>query len=194
MYITSILNKNKMKNLKEIYEEMCNKQSDINEHLPVLKRYSEECEYITEMGVRTVVSTYAFLMGKPTKLISIDIVPIEQYGIDRNDLKNLAKENNIDFEFVVGDTTLIEIKETDLLFIDTLHRYNQLKTELAMHADKAKKYIILHDTTSYAYVGEDIQNDRGLWPAVEEFLNQNANWIIHEKFENNNGLTILKRI
>jgi hypothetical protein len=33
----------------------------------------------------------------------------------------------------------------------------------------------------------------GLWPAIEEFLKNNPNWILHERFTNNNGLTILKR-
>ena len=35
---------------------------------------------------------------------------------------------------------------------------------------------------------------KGLWPAVDEFLQNNPNWILHERFTNNNGLTILKRI
>ena len=54
--------------LETYYEERCKKPSDINEHLPTLKKYSEECEHITEMGVRWVVSTFAFLMGKPKKI------------------------------------------------------------------------------------------------------------------------------
>jgi len=35
---------------------------------------------------------------------------------------------------------------------------------------------------------------KGLWPAIEEFLYHNRNWVIVEKKTNNNGLTILKRI
>jgi len=29
---------------------------------------------------------------------------------------------------------------------------------------------------------------------ANEFLEENKNWVLHEKFENNNGLTILKKI
>ena len=35
---------------------------------------------------------------------------------------------------------------------------------------------------------------KGLWPAIEEFLNDNPEWKLIERYTNNNGLTILKRI
>ena len=181
-----------MEVLENIYNQRCSMPSDINEHLPTLKKYAEECDHITEMGVRWVVSTFAFIMGKPKKLISIDIDPIEKHGIQTIDLISLAKTAGVEFEFVLGDTTEIEIEETDFLFIDTLHTYTQLKKELALHPSKVKKYIGFHDTTTFAQVGE--YKEVGLWPAIEEFLNSNPEWVIAEKFENNNGLTILKRI
>ena len=34
---------------------------------------------------------------------------------------------------------------------------------------------------------------KGLWPAIEEFLTDNHEWYLKERFENNNGLTILER-
>jgi hypothetical protein len=34
------------------YEELSLIPSDINEHLTTLKKYSEECDTVTEMGVR----------------------------------------------------------------------------------------------------------------------------------------------
>lgn len=180
-----------MNTLEQIYNEKCNTPSDINEHLPTLKKYAEECEHITEMGVRWVVSTYALLMGKPKKMISYDINPIGWEG-----LKQLANENGTDFTFETADTRNLTIEETDLLFIDTWHVYDQLKVELELHADKAKKYIIFHDTTSFEYIGETITGDTvymGLWPAIEEFLEENSQWELHERYTNNNGLTILKR-
>lgn len=35
--------------------------SDINDHLPTLYNYARECESILELGVRGVVSSYAFV-------------------------------------------------------------------------------------------------------------------------------------
>lgn len=179
-----------MNQLQSIYNEKCSIPSDINEHLPTLKKYADECEHITEMGVRWVVSTYALLMGKPKKLISYDINPINSEPIQQ-----LVKDVT-DFEFRVANTLELEIEETDLLFIDTLHNYNQLKGELELHANKARKYIIFHDTTSFEWIGESYNgkvDEIGLWPAIEEFLETNTNWELYERFENNNGLTILKR-
>ena len=43
----------------------------------------------------------------------------------------------------------------------------------------------------------DIPKDElteGLLKAVNEFLELNTNWILNEKFEYNNGLTILKKL
>ena len=178
-------------NLEEIYSQKCTTVSDINEHLPTLKKYAEECEHITEMGVRWVVSTFAFMMGYPKKLVSIDIDPVEKYGVNLNYVKEVAFDNDIDFEFVLGDTRTIEIEETDLLFIDTWHVYEQLKIELEKHGNKAKKYIIMHDTEERGERGED--GGLGLNKAINEFIIDNPHWQIHEFYSNCCGLTILKR-
>lgn len=178
--------------------------SDINEHMVTLRKYSSECEHITEMGVRDVVSTWAFLAGKPKKYVGIDInkSPIEL-------AQELATNEGIDFVFIQGDTVDpdFEIEETDLLFIDTWHIYKQLKVELQKHSNKARKYIIMHDTTTFGYVDEGenpishtfskrvgLEKEKsGLMTAVKEFLENTDVWYLHEKFEHNNGLTILAR-
>jgi hypothetical protein len=119
-----------MKKIEEKYTQLCMESSDINEHLPVLKRYAEECSHITEMGTRYVVSTWAFLFGKPNKLTCYDIL----IGLDMNivnqrlsELEESAKEIGVDFTFTKGDVLALDIEETDLLFIDTYHEYNQIK-------------------------------------------------------------------
>jgi hypothetical protein len=181
-----------MKTLEEIYEHHCSTYSDIQEHLPVLKRYTEDCEHVTEMGVRYVTSTYAFMMGKPKKMVSYDILPVEKFGIDRSYLVNLAKTYNIEYNFVEADTRQISIEPTDLLFIDTWHVYQQLIIELKKHGNMSKKYIIMHDTTTFGDIGECGEGE-GLIKAIDEFLYENHHWYIYEKLTNNNGLTILKR-
>ena len=188
-----------MNNITEHYNRLCEQVSDINQHLPTLMKYASECEHITEMGVRGIVSTFALLMGEPKRMISYDInVPV---GIGA--VIHWANTDGIDFDFRLGDTTQLTIGETDLLFIDTLHNYNQLKRELELHSDKARKYLIFHDTTSYEYqdergyesLGDYFQpTGEGIWLAIEEFLQENKNWILYERFTNNNGLTILKKI
>jgi hypothetical protein len=84
----------------------------------------------------------------------------------------------------------VDIEETDLLFIDTRHDYDQLREELRRHADKVRKYIVLHDTTTYGERGET-PGHQGLWPAVEE-LRTEGNFRLQARCTNNNGLTLLE--
>ena len=188
------------------YIELSKTQSDINEHLETLKRYAEECEVVIEMGVRSIVSTWAFLAAKPKKLISLDLYNPAHFGGNLQEVYDAASYSDIDFKFIEQDSLTYDIESCGLLFLDTWHSYIQLKKELIRHHSKVNKYIILHDTVSYSNVDEKsaeemgILNDvetnlpKGLWPAVEEFLYHNRNWVIWEKKPNNNGLTVLKRI
>jgi hypothetical protein len=59
-----------MYDLEEIVNTIWRTPSDINEHIPALVEYASECEHITEMGVRAITSTWAFLGAAPNKLIS----------------------------------------------------------------------------------------------------------------------------
>lgn len=180
-----------MSNITKNYNRLCEQPSDINEHLPTLMKYASECEHITEMGVRHVVSTFALLMGQPKVMISYDINPAN--GIEA--VIQWANAEGIDFDFQIGDTTELTIEGTDLLFIDTIHNYNQLKRELELHSDKVRKYLIFHDTTSFEWIGESYEgkiDERGIWPAIEELI-EGGIWEVRERYTNNNGLTILKR-
>ena len=181
---------------EEHFKVICNQATDINEHLPVLRHYAEQCDHVTEMGVRSVVSTFAFIMGKPKTLLSIDLYHPGRWG--NNGQKNLelakqyADETGVNFRFIEGDTREIIIDETDFLFIDTWHVYEQLKIELERHGNKARKYIGFHDTTLFEKRGET-NGHEGLWRAIEEFIMDNPQWTIKERRTNNNGLTILER-
>jgi GT2 family glycosyltransferase/Flp pilus assembly protein TadD len=172
--------------LSDLYYSACRSSSDINEHLPTLVVLSRDCRHITEFGTRTGASTTAFLYAQPDRLVCYDRVRYPQ--VDR--LAHFA--GNTDFQFHRADVLWTEIEDTDLLFIDTLHDYEQLATELKLHARKARRYVVLHDTTTFGDTGET-PGHRGLWPAVEEFVREGA-FRIKERFTNNNGLTILERI
>lgn len=192
-----------MEKIELIYENHCQSPSDINEHLPTLLSYAKECEHITEMGVRWVSSTWPLLLSNPKKMISYDIARNPRIDI----VLDIAKEYNINYSFFEADVLKVEIEETELLFIDTLHTYNQLIKELNLHAEKCSKYIILHDTTTfgeideaiYSHASSEVKSEQvhksGLWNAVLDFLESDKGkvWEIKERFTNNNGLTILKR-
>lgn len=174
------------------YTELCGIPSDIKEHLPVLQNYASKCHHITELGVRKGVSTWAFLASKANILVSIDVHYPEEFGGNLAEICSAAEEANKEFHFILADDLSIELSDTSLLFIDTLHVYRHLKAELTLHADRAKKFIIIHNTEIYGRVGAD--GGTGLFNAIHEFLQSHPEWHIREVFTNNNGLTILERI
>lgn len=189
-----------------MYEELCIKPSDINEHLPTIKKYAMECDVVVEMGTRFVVSTWALVYANPKKITCYDI-NLADFLEGKKNIEEVCKSKNINFKFIQADTLKIEIEKSDLLLIDTLHRYYQLFNELNLHAKNINKYILLHDTVTFANSDEGIydhasdiiknksSNKQGLIPAIDDFLktNEGKNWTIHEVYINNNGLTILKR-
>jgi hypothetical protein len=196
---------NNMRTLYEYFELKKSISNDINEHLETFKRYSEECDIVIEMGVRGIVSTWGFLAGKPKKLIGIDLFHPSEFGGDLNEVYRVSSENNVNYEFRIQNSLECEIEECDLLFIDTWHDYLQLKKELTRHHKKVKKYIVLHDTISFGFKDESSYENydqpreetnlpKGLNTAIDEFLNLNKNWYIHERFAHNNGITILKNL
>jgi glycosyltransferase involved in cell wall biosynthesis/predicted Zn-dependent protease len=172
--------------IAELYFAACRTPSDINEHLPVLVVLARGCRHVTEFGTRTGVSTTAFLYSQPDRLVCYDRVRFPQ--VDRL----VLVAGRTDFTFREADVLWAEIEETDLLFIDTLHDYEQLTQELSLHAGKARRYIVLHDTTTFGETGET-PGHRGLWPAVEEFLAKGS-FRLKERRTNNNGLTVLERL
>lgn len=167
-----------------MFRELCNRPSDINEHLPTLAGLAKECKHITEMGVRYIVSTWAFVEGmNGGKLVSIDIKHPSAYGGDITKVEEACRAKGIEFQFIEASTLDIKIEPTDLLFIDTLHTGEQLKQELKLHASKAKKYIVLHDTVSCA---------DELMPVITEFVSHGT-WKIQNHYEFNNGVMVLSR-
>jgi len=108
-------------------------------------------------GHDVVLITSTALTGKPKVLISYDIDPTWVQRANEV-LSPLASEETV-FEARLGDTTEVEIDATDFLFIDTFHTYEQLKKELELHADKVRRFLAFHDTSTFGERGEDIDRD-----------------------------------
>jgi hypothetical protein len=198
-------------NLVEQFSIHHRRESDINEHLPTLRRFAAECSSIVELGVRNVVSTWGLLLGLAESphgekiYTGVDIAWPEQTVHQL--AEKLSRENGISFRFWHENDMNIDIDETDLLMIDTLHTYVHLTYELEKFSPKIRKYIIMHDTsdiTEYrdcpSYQGDHSEyplnirrTKKGLWPAVIDFLEQHPEWSICQRYTNNYGLTILKR-
>jgi hypothetical protein len=186
--------------------------ADIREHLPTLTRYASLCESVTEFGVRGVVSTWALMAGKPARLTSFDLEHYTRHGVTEGILEAVARAHGVDFRFIQEDVlTTGEVEDSDLLFIDTLHAYRQMKMELMLHAEKARKFLIFHDIVSFGNRNEagmvvqdgwparvkdyflNLEDRQGINPAIVEFLRDNRDWVIEELLTYNNGLLVLRR-
>lgn len=197
--------------LKNLYDFHCFNPSDINAHLPALRELTLECQSVVEIGVRSMVSTWAILQGlseshpSPTFYLGIDLFypPLDSL----TKATKLAKSNGISFKFWKVNDLTIEMIPTDLLFIDSLHTYCHLTYELEKFSPQVQKYIVLHDTSEpwgntddLDYYGDYSEypahidrNKRGLWPAVVDFLSTHPEWSLHQRYFNLHGFTILKR-
>lgn len=196
------------------FQMLKNIKSDINEHIPTLSEYASKVETIFETGVRGVVSSWAFLEGlnrNNSQIKKIFLNDIEECNL--SEIINITNYLDIELTYEWGNNLDLNIPDTyDLVFIDTWHVYAQLKRELEKFSKISNKFIILHDTTVDGEYGESIRHgwdidkqseesgftadeiSKGLWPAVEEFLNINNEWVLEKRFFNCNGLTILKKV
>lgn len=170
------------------YQRAVEADTDIKDHIPTLHRYAYDCKSVLELGVRTGVSTRAFLNANLEHLTSIDLE--EEYFV--RDLFNVADIVHRDYRYIIADTRTYEVdRRYDMVFIDTDHRYEQLKAELGKYHKFIDKYIIMHDTFKDGIKQEE--DDKGLLRAIFEFLIENPEWQIKEHSTESNGLIVLKR-
>lgn len=175
-----------------LYTEVRDTPSDISEHVPTLRRLASECGHVTEFGVRSGNSTRAIMAGRPGRLVSYDITENEY-------VQGLFKQFQAEgypYDYIIADVLEVDIDQTDMLFIDTWHAYDQLILELSANAAKVTRYIVMHDTVTYGLDGEKCYHKEpknGLLAAIGEFLVNNRDWHVIEHYQNNNGLTVLEK-
>ena len=176
-----------MIDFEQDYLDAVQRDTDIHEHLELIAQLASECKHSTELGVGYAQSTRAFLRYDNEH----HAYEFRPYDVVLEYFKN-ARESGRNVTLHVADTRQVEIAPTDIMLVDSLHQYEQVQTELALHADKVSKYILFHDTTTFAINGEF--GGKGIWPAVQEFIDSHPEWQMIERRTNNNGLTVLKRV
>ena len=204
------------------FMELATSPSDINEHLGTLAGLSRVCHRVLELGVRGVVSSWAFAYGlslsAPSAASSTRTLLMND--LEQVDISELATPcSSIGISIQAQwknclDLDLDPAAPFDLVFIDTWHVYGQLKRELAKFAPHTRHFIAMHDTTIDGTHGESLrcglsreeiakqsadtgipvrEIKAGLWRAVVEFLQENQEWRLMGRWMNNNGMTVLQR-
>ena len=117
---------------------------------PTLLECARECTTITEFGIfkGCGLATFSSLPNK--KVIGYDIT-LDLVSPIIDDIRRLIPKST---ELIIrkGNTLDIDIEQTDMLFVDTVHRYDHVKKELIRHSERVNKYIVIHDV-NYPKVG-----------------------------------------
>lgn len=92
-----------------------------------------------------------------------------------------------------ADSLSVDIAETDLLVIDTVHHADRLYAELTRHAPRVTGRILLRGTGAFGERAEDGQGP-GLLPAVRKFISENPEWTVVEHTKDQYGLTVLSKL
>ncbi len=174
--------------LKRLFLEAVARPTDIHRHLTVLRDTASGLRHITELGVGTGQSTLAWLLVQPERLLCVDL------GWQDCVLQLETVRGKTDFVFWVADSRWVEIEETDLLFIDTCHDRRHLLEELRRHAGKVRRYLVLHDTETFAHQNEPGEPGEGLVDALDQWLPEHPEWMVQLHHPWCSGLTILQRV
>jgi hypothetical protein len=138
-------------------------------------------------------------------------------GENEPGFRTACEDLGISYAFFQENSRSVSLPEPcDTLLIDTWHCYGQLLAELRANARNVRHFIFMHDTAlngdgitseSWRYrhawniPAQAAQNgftieevETGLKPAIKKFLEEQNEWVEHRVLENNNGLTVLRRI
>lgn len=203
--------------IKKEYDIIRKNTSNINEHIPTLFEYAKKASRIIECCYYgDDAPTLSFILGLIHNLTTNkrEIISTSFFNYSNDAIIQIAKEFDINVSYITCNSLEFNPKgEYDLIFIDTFHVYGQLKRELDFFSKclQVNGTIIMHDTSIDAITSEAIRSNMdieslmeihkftkheivtGIWPAITEFLDENKNFILEQKYENNNGLTIIRK-
>ena len=171
-------------------------------HLPTLRKYAEGCEVAVELGCQRGASAVALLLGAK-RVISVDLVR-------RREADELAAVLGERWDYWAPACSLeVELPEHDLLFVDSLHTYAQVKGELERHADRTRRWLVFHDTVTFGSVaakgdeglpcwhmsrGQPIPAKAyGIMPAILEWMAGHREWYVEMHDPRSHGLLVLGR-
>jgi hypothetical protein len=167
--------------------------SDVVLHLPVLEWFASHCGHVTEFGTRDGRSTVALVAGCRGEVHSYDIV---RTAFARQ-FADVAKPCRWFFHQASTVDETIPVSSPELLFVDTLHTYDHVARELALHGRKASRYLAFHDTYTCGERDRSGPDPRapGIVPAIEEFVARHAgDYDTAYRTNAGNGLWVLRRL
>ncbi len=190
-----------MTTLEAIYAGHQARPSAITAHLPRLRTLATGLPLAVEIGVKRGASSSALLLGAH-RVVSYDIE-------EHPEARHLAEVAGDRWTYILADSRTVTIPVCDLLFIDSLHTYAQLDVELRLHADRARRYLVFHDTITFGSIGAKGETGEQAWayqrgvsmpmtalgirPAIDELQIRDPTWRLRAHALESHGLLILER-
>jgi glycosyltransferase involved in cell wall biosynthesis len=176
--------------LQEVFKWTESQPRDLNEHMEAIKRLAAKCDHVTEITKRRE-STVAILAAKPKRVISYQS---EKDTLVTHTLHQVLSQEVGDVTWTshVGDSLEINIEETDMLFIDSIHNAERVKAELDRHGDKVNRFIVFHDVVTYGKVGDN--GKEGLAYGIGEWAREHPEWFVAYLAPNQHGLLAIGRL
>ena len=174
--------------LEDLYNSYMSEVDHSSWYLNELMDLAKQCETITEIGMFQGHSISAFLRTNPKKVTGYEI---DMSNIRRDVFHRLCPDETL-LDFIRGDSlTMRVIDECDLLFIDTVHRYEHVIQELNRHANQAQKFVVVHDTN---YPPDHKNSTKKVGDAVREFVdNSNGLWYHYKELTERSGMMVIAR-
>lgn len=190
-----------MLDLETIYIGHYTAGTAISPHLPRLRSLATGLRLAVEFGVKRGASSSALLLGAE-HVISYDIA-------ETREARELERVAGPRWEYRIGDSRKAPPVACDLLFIDSLHTYEQMKAELERHASHVQRYLAFHDTITFGTVGARGESGEQAWQyrkgqsvpleflgirhAIDELQMRDPSWRIAAAFPDSHGLLVLER-
>lgn len=147
-----------------------------------IKSLLTECDSYVEFGVKQGTTLAVALFTNTKRVTGYDIT-VKWYQPVQHLFKEYAEANNITLNVIPQSSLLCVISDIDLLYIDDLHKYTQVKRELEIHNKNVNKFIVFHDTTLFPEIKK----------AVMEFVDASDDWVIYNESTVNVGFMTIKR-
>lgn len=175
--------------LGTLYQELFAGNKAMSLHMPTVQVFASQCDTAVEFGVNAGCSTVALLVAG-CKVTSYDIREHKWH-------RKIKQAAGAQWDFRLQSSLEAEPQHTDLLFVDSLHNYDQVKGELERHDSYVRRYIMFHDTVTFGTIGADGETGkrkrgtRGILPAITEFKAANPVWTPVYSTHKSHGLLIL---
>lgn len=156
---------------------------DYIDYLKKILELLDHCNSYREIGTWQGASTSVALLKKISYVETIDL-SFEKINPYINIFYDFSKKENINFIMNEIDSLKNDVdKEVDLLLIDGYHNPKQVEKELKKYAIWTKKYIMFHDTTLVPRLQKTVNN----------FLSNNADWVLESQHTKNVGYMVIKK-